>query len=197
MKKKGRLFVLSAPSGSGKTTVLRRIVDTDSHVTLSVSATTRPPRPGEKNGRDYFFYSRKRFESQRKRGGFIEYAKILDNWYGTPRRPVEQALRLGRDVLLGLDIQGARQIRKSGLPATTIFLLPPSLAVLEHRLKKRGTETPGQIRARLQLARKELREVKHYDYAVMNDRLQEAIETVKAILRAEKCRVKKVGGEKR
>lgn len=151
--------------------------------------TTRPPRPGEKNGRDYWFVSRSQFERARKRKAFLECARILEQWYGTPRQPVERALRAGRDVLLGVDIQGARQIRASGLPATTIFLLPPSFAVLRQRLRRRGTETPPQIRARLRLARRELAQMERYDYAVVNDRLSEAIETVQAILKAEKCRV--------
>ncbi len=187
-----RLFVVSAPSGSGKTTILNALLSRQRRKVRSVSMTTRPPRAGEKNGRDYRFVTRAQFERARSQKGFLEYARILGHWYGTPRRPVEQALKAGRDVLLGVDIQGARQIRKSKMPVTTIFLLPPSFAALRQRLKRRGTETPDQIQARLRLARRELAELKRYDYAVVNDRLDEAIETVRAILKAEKCRVNHV-----
>ena len=186
---KSRLFVLSAPSGSGKTTILNALLKRQYRAVRSVSMTTRPPRTGEKNGRDYRFVTQAQFKRARAQKGFLEHARILGHWYGTPRRPVEQALKAGRDVLLGVDIQGARQIRKSGMPVTTIFLLPPSFAALRQRLKRRGTETPDQIQSRLRLARRELAELKRYDYAVVNDRLDEAIETVRAILRAEKCRV--------
>ncbi len=189
MRRCGRLLVLSAPSGSGKTTILNALVKLHRQAVRSVSMTTRPPRPGEKNGRDYWFVSRTQFERVRAQKAFLEYARILEHWYGTPRRPIERALKAGRDVFLGVDIQGARQIRESGLPVTTIFLLPPSFIALRERLKRRGTETPDQIRARLRLARRELAELKHYDYAVVNDRLGEAIETVQAILKAERCRV--------
>ena len=187
---RGRLFVLSAPSGSGKTTILSAILKLQPRAVRSVSMTTRPPRPGEKHGRDYWFVDRTQFERTRAQNGFLECARILEHWYGTPRRPIEMALKAGRDVLLGVDIQGARQIRQSRLPAATIFLLPPSFAALRERLKRRGTETPDQIRARLRLARRELAELKQYDYAVVNDRLAEAIETVRAILKAEKCRMR-------
>ena len=186
----GRLFVVSAPSGSGKTTILNALLRRQGRAVRSVSMTTRPPRLGEKNGLDYRFVTRAQFDQARVRKGFLEYARILGHWYGTPRRPVEQALKASRDVLLGVDIQGARQIRRSGLPVTTIFLLPPSFTALRERLKRRGTETPDQIRARLRLARRELAELKRYDYAVVNDRLAEAIEIVQAILKAEKCRVR-------
>lgn len=198
MNRTGRLFVLSAPSGSGKTTLLDALLKKKiGTVVRSISATTRPPRKGERNGRDYLFYSRDRFLKEIKRRGFLEHARILSNWYGTPRGPVERALRSGKDVALGLDIQGARQLKNSGLPVTTIFLLPPSLEELGRRLNRRGTETPAQIRARLKLARRELREVRRYDYAVVNDRLEDAIHTVRAILRAERHRVHHSGGTKK
>ena len=163
-------------------------------VKLSVSATTRSPRPGERHGKDYWFFSRERFEKGIHRGEFFEYAKILDQRYGTPRAPIEKALKAGKDVFLGVDIQGARQIRQSGFPVSTIFLLPPSFSVLKERLKRRGTETPRQIAARLRLAKRELAEMEHYDYAVVNDSLPDAIETVRAILKAEHCRSKDRGG---
>ena len=191
MSRPGWLFVLSAPSGSGKTTVLSALMNGGGlRLVRSVSATTRRPRRGERRGRDYRFFSRKAFERKIAQRAFLEHARVLDHWYGTLRRPVEQALRRGRNVLLGLDIQGARQLRRSGLPLTTVFLLPPSLKVLEQRLRGRGTETAGQIRQRLKLARRELKEVRRYDYAVVNDRLEKAVQAVEAIIRAEQFRVR-------
>ena len=190
MKKTGRLVLLSAPSGSGKTTILQAMLHSVPGVIRSVSATTRPPRVGEKNGRDYRFLSRLQFDRARRRGEFLEYAPILSEWYGTPRRPVERALRAGKTILMGVDVQGACLIRRSRLPMTTIFLIPPSFQALEERLRRRGTETPQQVRARLQLARREMKELKRYDYAVVNDRLADAIQFVKAIVKAEQCRVK-------
>ena len=183
------MIVLSAPSGSGKTTVLEALRRAERRVVRSVSMTTRPPRAGERQGRDYWFVSGAEFAVARRRGAFLECARILNHWYGTPRTPVERALRSGRDVLLGVDIQGARQIRRSGLRVTTIFLLPPSLATLKERLKRRGTETRDQIHARLKLAQRELAQVHRYDYAVVNDRLKKAIAAVRAILEAERFRV--------
>lgn len=194
MNKRGRLFVLSAPSGSGKTTMLGALLKRDRNRVRSVSATTRSPRAGERHGKDYFFVSRAQFRRGISQGKFLEYARVLRNWYGTPRGPIEKALEVGKDVLLGIDIQGARQIRRGRLPATTIFLLPPSLEVLRLRLRRRATETPAQIRERLRLARKELKEVEKYDYAVVNDRLPDAVAAVEAILRAEHHRVEKKRG---
>lgn len=183
---------MSAPSGSGKTTILEAIRKSDPRVVRSISVTTRPPRAGERHGRDYWFVSKTQFARRKKERMFLECARILTHWYGTLLAPVERALRSGRDVLLDLDIQGARQIRRSGLPATTIFLLPPSFAVLRERLKRRGTESSAQIQARLRLARRELAELQHYDYAVVNDRLEEAVVAVKTIVRAERFRVNRV-----
>jgi guanylate kinase len=190
-KRTGRLFVLSAPSGSGKTTLLRHLKKLEPKAVLSLSATTRRARAGERHGRDYLFLTHKRFMDWVRKGEFFEHAKILDRWYGTPRGPVMRALKSGRDVLLGVDIQGARSIRRSGVPVTTIFIVPPSLSELKKRLTKRGTETPAQIAARLKLARREMAEMKRYDYAVVNDRLTDAVHQICAILSAERCRVRK------
>ena len=191
MNRTGRLFVLSAPSGSGKTTLLRALLRRNRRITLSISTTTRPPRAGERHGKDYWFLGKAEFRRGIAQRKFLEYARVLENWYGTPRTPIEKALRAGRDALLGIDIQGARQVRRSGLPVTTVFLLPPSLGVLRERLERRATETPGQIQARLRLARRELKEVGKYDYAVVNDQLQDAVAAVEAIIRAERHRVEK------
>lgn len=188
-KRPGRLFVLSAPSGSGKTTVLARLIQSKGPVVRSISATTRPPRWGEKHGRDYYFLTDAEFKRGIRRKGFLECARILGHGYGTPRAAVERNLRAGRDVALCIDIQGARQVRRSGLPVTTIFLVPPSLKVLRERLRRRGTEKPSQVRSRLKLARRELREAGRYDYTVVNNRLDETVEAVRTILKAEKFRV--------
>lgn len=190
-KRRGRLFLLSAPSGSGKTTVVGALLKRDRRLVRSVSATTRPPRAGERDGKDYFFLSRAQFRRGIAGRKFLEHARVLRNWYGTPRGPVEKALESGKDVLLSIDIQGARQVRRSGAPVTTLFLLPPSLKVLRERLERRGTETPRQIQDRLRLARRELKEVGRYDYAVVNDRLRKAVAEVEGILRAERRRVEK------
>jgi len=187
--RRGRLFVISAPSGSGKTTILHALLERHPKAKRSISMTTRPPRKGERDGRDYRFVTGAQFARYKREGAFLECARVLDHWYGTLAAPIERALRSGRDVLLNLDIQGTRQIRRSGLACTAIFLLPPSLAVLRQRLKTRGTETTAQIQARLELARRELKEVRTYDYAVMNDRLKGAIAAVKTILRAERFRI--------
>jgi len=188
-EKKGRLFVLSAPSGSGKTTILNAVLKQEPNTVRSVSATTRAPRKGERNGVDYHFLTEQQFRDLRKRNGFLETARILDHWYGTPKKPIEAAIRKGKWILLGIDIQGARQLRRFNLLKTTIFLLPPSVKTLERRLKKRGTETPRQIRERLLLARKELKAAHVYDYQVVNDKLPQAISAVRTILQAEQYRV--------
>lgn len=197
MRKTGRLFVLSAPSGSGKTTVLDALLRSERNAVRSISATTRAPRRGERQGRDYLFLSPQRFLRTRVGRGFLESARILGHWYGTPRAPIERALRVGRSVFLGIDIQGARSVRRSGLPVTTIFLLPPSWKVLGERLRRRGTETSEQIRQRLRLARREMREVEKYDYAVVNRRLQDAVAAIRTIVRAEQHRVKAGRGQAR
>lgn len=188
--RRGILFVLSAPSGSGKTTLMRRLLKADRRLTRSVSMTTRPPRPGERHGREYFFMTPAQFAAERGRGALLEEAQVLHHWYGTPRRFIDAARRRGRDVLLGIDVQGARKIRRSGYPAVTVFIQPPSLAVLRQRLLQRGTETEGEIRARLALARRELRCVPEYDYLVINDRLEAAVMHLTAIVTAERCRVR-------
>lgn len=189
---KGLLFVLSAPSGSGKTTLMAQLLKADRRLVRSISMTTRPPRPGERYGREYFFATPAQFAADRRRGAFLEYAQVLTHWYGTPRRVIEAARRRGRDVLLGIDVQGARQLRRSGYPAVTVFIQPPSVVALRQRLQRRGTETAAQIRARLALAKRELRCVPEYDYVVVNDRLAVAVAQLTAIITAERCRVRPV-----
>ncbi len=191
MSNEGRLFVLSAPSGSGKTTLMHGLLVGEPQVSRSISVTTRPRRRAEANGRDYRFVTETAFERMAARGGFLEKAKILGHWYGTPRRPIERALARGQDTLLCVDVQGARQIRASGLPHTTIFVMPPSLGTLRQRLRRRGTENQQGIAARLRLARRELKEAGMFDYQVVNDRLGEALVKLRAIILAERCRVRR------
>ena len=181
--------MISAPSGSGKTTLIRALRRKCPAFFRSVSVTTRSPRRGERKGGDYWFVSSSEFARMHHRQAFLESAAILGHRYGTPRGPIERALGRGRDVLLGVDIQGAAQIRRSGLPATTIFLLPPSWGVLRRRLEGRGTETTAQIQQRLRLARREMKEIPRYDYAVVNHRVQETAGIIQSILTAEKHRV--------
>ncbi|NOX80393.1 MAG: guanylate kinase [Deltaproteobacteria bacterium] len=185
----GILLVLSAPSGGGKTTILKRVMADLPGLVFSVSHTTRKPRPGEEDGRDYYFVSRREFESIRDRqpSGFLEWAEVHGNLYGTSRAAVEQRLGAGRDVVLDIDVQGAAQIRKSADPVA-VFIAPPSLAELEARLRGRGTEDEQTIALRLENAKQELRVVDSYDYLIVNDRLAEAVESLRSIIIAERCR---------
>ncbi|SMC26894.1 guanylate kinase [Desulfacinum hydrothermale DSM 13146] len=187
-KTPGHLFVVSAPSGVGKTTLLRRVLQDVPGLRYSVSCTTRSPRPGEEDATDYFFLSREEFEDGIRSGRFLEWARVHGNYYGTDGRVVEEWLHAGWDVLLEIDVQGARQVRVHHPSATTIFILPPSMEVLRQRLQARGTESPEQLEMRLEAARSELREAPWYDYLVVNDALDEAVQDLAAIFRACRCR---------
>lgn len=186
----GRLFILSAPSGAGKTTLVRRLLRRVPGLVHSVSLTTRPPRHGERHGRDYYFVTPEAFASQRRRGGLLECARVHGQWYGTPRGAVGRALASGNDVLLSIDVQGARQVRRRAAGSASIFVLPPSLESLRRRLQHRRTEPPDQIRARLRLARRELQAASGYDYVVVNDDVQRALTQLQAIIAAERCRTR-------
>ena len=144
--------------------------------------TTRGKRSGERDARDYFFVTRKQFEARRKQGGFLECAHVLNDWYGTPKAKVDQALRRGKDVILSIDVQGARLIRRSGYPNVSIFVRAPSLTELRKRLTRRGTESATQIARRLKLAKRELRAKGAYDYVVVNDRLPKALAKIRKII---------------
>lgn len=189
-KRKGKIFVISAPSGSGKTTLCEQLLSLDPKGLLrSISATTRPPRAGERKGKDYFFISREAFESKRKKGAFLEWAKVLGNFYGTPREWVEKRLREGKDVILSIDVQGAMQVKKKCPATVLIFVLPPSFKSLKERLRKRSTESNKEISERLNLARQEVSYLPQYDYAVVNDTIKRATEKLKAIVVAERCKI--------
>jgi guanylate kinase len=178
----GRLVVLSGPSGVGKTTVGEALLKGSRRLRRSVSVTTRPRRAGEHDGRDYHFVTEARFRSWLRRGEFLEHARVHRRRYGTLRGPTEVALRKGRDVLLVIDVQGSRQIRRKAPGAVTLFLLPPGWGVLEARLRGRGTEDPETLRTRLATARRELREQGRYDHVLVNDRLEDTVRAIRWIL---------------
>ncbi|MFC4076466.1 guanylate kinase [Salinithrix halophila] len=187
-KGRGLLIVLSGPSGAGKGTVCSALRTHAPELVYSVSATTRKPREGEVDGVNYFFKSKKEFEGMIEEGELLEWAQYVNNYYGTPRRFVEEQLDAGRDVLLEIEVQGAKQVKERFPEGIFIFLLPPSLDELASRIRGRGTETEEAVVNRLKAAAKELREVEHYDYAVLNDRVEAACDRVRSILIAEHCR---------
>ncbi len=185
----GKLFVISAPSGTGKTTLLKRVMAQLPNLSFSVSHTTRPPRPGERNGVDYHFISRTEFLSMIDQGLFLEHAEVHGNLYGTSRAAIDRQRMAGIDVILDIDVQGASILRRSQqFEATSIFISPPSLAELEERLRGRGTESEGTIAIRLANARIELQAVKEYEYLVINDLLEETVDLLSSIIVAERAR---------
>lgn len=188
MSNKGILIVISAPSGTGKTTLCQALLKMMPRMRYSVSATTRPPRPGEVNGKDYFFLSENDFKAKAERGEFLEHANVFGHWYGTPRDFVEGKLAAGEDVLLDVDVQGAASIRKKKIAGVFVFLIPPTMEALEERLKKRRTESPEAMRKRLAQAQEELKSFSHYDYVVVNEMVEDSLQRIKAIIVAEKCR---------
>ncbi len=185
----GHLFILSAPSGAGKTTVCDALLKELPDLRRAVTTTTRQPRTGEVNGVDYFFLSREEFQDKLKAGRFLESAVIYDNYYGSGRDYIESELTAGHDVILVVDVQGARSIQETGVKAVYIFLLPPSLDVLKARLVDRKTDSPEVVMKRSAQAREEISQYKRYDYCVINDDLPVAVADIKAIIRAEKFRV--------
>jgi guanylate kinase len=185
----GKLFVISAPSGAGKTTLLKRVMARVANLTFSVSHTTRHPRPGERDGVDYSFVSTVEFEKMIRDGAFLEYARVHANLYGTSRLAVTTLQQQGKDVVLDIDVQGAAILRREAIAgATYIFVAPPSLTELEQRLRGRGTEGEEMIAVRLANARKELAVMKDYEYLVVNQRVEESVELLTAIILAERAR---------
>jgi guanylate kinase len=181
-KKRGLVIVLSSPSGGGKTTVAHRLLRLDKNLVRSVSCTTRAPRPGEKNGRDYFFVTRERFRKMVSKKEFLEWARVHQNLYGTPKAWVEAQLKKGKDVLFVIDVQGGHTLRRKVPGALLIFLKPPSLKVLRQRLVGRGTNDPKDLRVRLADARWEIREGRFYGHQVVNDRLPKTVREVHRVL---------------
>jgi guanylate kinase len=191
-KRQGIIFILSAPSGAGKTTLYNGLKEIYPEIKLSVSCTTRGQRSGELNGRDYRFLTEREFKTLKSRGQFAEWAKVHDYFYGTPKKPLDRNIRAGRDVLLDIDVQGARKIKKAYPQAVSIFLLPPSLGELQRRLATRGTDGNDTIRRRLANARGEIGEIMHYDYYVVNREVTEAVQLLSSIVKAERARTSRV-----
>jgi guanylate kinase len=182
------LFVVSAPSGAGKTTLVERLVQTTPGLRMSRSYTSRPARPGEADGVDYHFVSRERFEAMIAGDQFLEWAEIFGNLYGTSTVDTERTLHEGADLVLVIDVQGARQVRRQRLPVVSVFVLPPSFDALQQRLRGRSKDSDDQIRRRLDVAREEVNAVKEYEYVVVNDEIDACVERIRAIVLAERAR---------
>ena len=193
--RKGVLLVISAPSGTGKSTLVRGLLERMDGVEFSVSFTTRKIRAGERDGRDYHFIDRERFDSMIRSGEFLEYADVFEERYGTGRSVSLDKLASGSDLILDIDIQGGRQLRASGIAAVSVFILPPGFSTLKSRLLSRGTDSEEQITARLSMARSEAEEVKYYDYVVVNDDIASAVDQLITILSAERLKVSRRGPE--
>lgn len=188
MIEKGRLIVVSGPSGAGKSTVVFKAISGRDKMCFSTSVTSRKPRPGEIDGREYFFIDAERFEQMVQNDELLEHAVYVGNYYGTPRKFVEDKLSAGESVFLDIEVQGARQVKEKMPDAIMIFLIPPSLSELKKRLESRGTETEETIKGRLARAREEYAEADFYDYIVVNDDIDTAADELLSILTAEKCR---------
>ena len=191
-KRQGIIFILSAPSGAGKTTLYHGLRKAYPEIKLSVSCTTRARRKGEVNGQDYRFMTIRQFEAMRFQGEFAEWASVHGNSYGTPRKPLDRSIQTGRDILLDIDVQGARQIKRAYPQAVSIFLLPPSLGELRRRLAARGTDGKEIIRRRLANAQDEIKERIYYDYYVINREINQAVSLLSSIVDAERSKVSRV-----
>jgi guanylate kinase len=195
VERRGLMFVLSSPSGAGKTTLSRMLIEKVAGLEMSVSATTRPMRPGEVDGRDYHFIDKARFEQMSKQNEWLESAIVFDNRYGTPRAPVEEALSAGRDVLFDIDWQGTQQLReKAHDDVVSVFILPPSAPDLEKRLHSRAQDSDEVIRGRMSRASHEMSHWAEYDYIVINHDVEEAFAEVQSILKAERLKRKRRTG---
>lgn len=188
-QKKNFLIILIAPSGGGKSTIGKRVLSECSNVEYSISFTTRKPRGNEINGKEYFFISEKEFKEKTQESDFLEYAYVHGNWYGTSREFIRSRLRNGKHILLDIDVHGAKQIIGSGMDAVTIFILPPTEAILKERLIARGTDSEEVIMHRLRNARKEIEEISSFQYLILNDNLDDAVKDVKNIIWVEENRV--------
>ena len=188
MNEKGKLIVISGPSGAGKSTVVFKAIEGKNNVCFSTSVTTRKPRPGEVDGKEYFFVDLDRFREMVENDELLEHAEYVANSYGTPRSYVEQKLSDGMDVILDIEVQGARQVNEKMPDAVKVFIIPPSMDELKHRLESRGTDTARAIEARLIRARQEYKEADFYDYIIVNDNADKAAGELSAIMTAERCR---------
>lgn len=192
LRRSGILFIVSAPSGAGKTTISRRALERVPGLTMSVSSTTRAPRPGEIPGEDYDFLPEEEFARRRDADEFAEWAKVHDFLYGTPRAPIDARIVAGEDTLLDVDVQGARQLKDRYASAVAIFVLPPSIAELERRLRGRKTDSEEAIGRRLVRARAEMEEVVRYDYCIVNHDLDRSVSLLRSIVEAERARVSRL-----
>ena len=184
----GSLFVVAAPSGAGKSTLVNALLKQEPGIKLSISTTTRPPRPGEQHGREYYFTSADDFQQRADQGEFLEWAEVHGNFYGTSRLIVEQEMQKGTDILLEIDWQGARQVKDLFPKAASLFILPPSIAALEERLHKRGTDEPHIITRRLLAAGGEIAHAPEFDYVIINEEFNVALSEIQAIVQATRCR---------
>ena len=195
IERRGMMFVLSSPAGAGKTTLTRRLLETDNGVTLSISVTTRPPRPGEQEGVHYYFRSIEDFGIMINKGEFLEHAKVFGNYYGTPRAPVEAALAKGLDVIFDVDWQGTQQLsQRAEDDLVRVFVLPPSMRALEQRLKRRAQDRADVIAERMARAENEISHWAEYDYIIVNEDLDVAEQQVRSILHAERLKRKRQTG---
>lgn len=196
LARRGILIILSSPSGAGKSTLSRRVLEDDDQVVFSVSATTRSPRPGEVDGREYYFKTREEFSTLVEAGGMLEHAEVFGNFYGTPLAPVEAAISQGQDVLFDVDWQGGQQIRTSALSeaVVSVFVLPPSIAELEARLQKRGQDSAEVVAGRMAQSRSEISHWAEYDYVLVNDEVDTAEANLRAILQAERLKRARMTG---
>ncbi|MGH6621875.1 MAG: guanylate kinase [Alphaproteobacteria bacterium] len=195
IRRRGLMFVLSSPSGAGKSTISREILALDGNIAMSVSATTRPKRPGEVAGRDYHFVDKSEFNLMVNRQEFLEYAKVFDNYYGTPAAPVRAALAEGRDVLFDIDWQGTQQIAEQARDdLVSVFILPPSTAELERRLTRRAQDPPEVVARRMSKASDEMSHYAEYDYIIVNQDIEDSVDRAMSILKAERLRRERMVG---
>ena len=195
IERRGLLLVLSSPSGAGKTTLARRLIEADSDISMSVSVTTRKPRPGEEDGRDYTFVDEAAFKRMAEGGALLEWARVFDNYYGTPRAQVEAAITQGKDILFDIDWQGAQQLsEKMKHDVVRVFILPPSAASLEQRLRARAQDPEDIVRRRMDKASDEISHWPEYDYVIVNTDLPTSLEGLTAILTAERLRRERLNG---
>jgi guanylate kinase len=194
-KARGLLFIVSAPSGAGKTTLVERLVEQVPHLRMSRSYTSRPARQGEADGVDYNFVARERFEAMSAAGEFLEWADVFGNLYGTRAADTEVILAAGDDVVLVIDVQGARKVRARGLQTCAVFVMPPSFEALEHRLRGRSKDSEDAIQRRLQVARDEVAAFAEYDFVVVNDEVAAAVDRLRSIVVAQRARLQRMQGE--